>query len=133
MKKILFLMCCIPFFISLIGCESKKDTTKDENKVDQKDQAVIIEDQTIGDLSFESFNIVTDENNVTHIYFEVINNGATPSNISKVTFTLYNKKAEVLTLTKNVDSPIESGDFRTIETQVDVDLSNVDSVVYSVE
>lgn len=133
MKKILFLMCCIPFFISLIGCESKKDTTKDENKVDQKDQAVIIENQTIGDLSFESFNIVTDENNVTHIYFEVINNGATPSNISKVTFTLYNKKAEVLTLTKNVDSPIESCDFRTIETQVDVDLSNVDSVVYSVE
>lgn len=125
MKKILLI--CIPLLVLLAGC-NKAPVKEEKNPQDN-----VIEDQTIGNLSFESFNMVTDENNITHIYFEIMNNGTTTIDISKVKFTLYQDDTEIVTLSKNISSSIEAGNFEIVRTQVDVDLDNVNRVEYSID
>lgn len=130
MKKIALYFTCFILLFTLTGCGEKKQ--QEEKPKKEENQAIVIEDQTVNDLSFESFNIVIDEQNVSHIYFEVVNNGEVSNNASNVTFTLYQDNVNVLSLTKSLNGPIDSGDVREINAAIDVDLSKVNKVEYSI-
>ena len=130
MKKIALYFTCFILLFTLTGCGEKKQ--QEEKPKKEENQAIVIEDQTVNNLSFESFNIVLDEQNVSHIYFEVVNNGEVSNNASNVTFTLYQDNVNVLSLTKSLNGPIDSGDVRKINAAIDVDLSKVNKVEYSI-
>lgn len=127
MKKIIF---GLIIMLTLTGCGEKEVT---EKPVDKDNQAIVIEDQIINELSFESFNITKDSDNVTHIYFEIVNNTENNIEINKVTYKLYEKEIEKLLLESNVSGPIQPGDSRVINVKLDIDLSNIDKVEYVVE
>lgn len=134
MKRNIFLisLLCI---ILVTGCGTKKEEEK--NKVtaeNDPNNAIILEDQKIDDLSFEKFSILKDkETNVTTIYFEVINNGNEAKYINNVYFALYEGENEKVNLSKNLNTSLESGSVAEIRTNVDVDLNKVDSVKYSID
>lgn len=132
MKKILIgLVSVISLSLLLTGCGNKK---KPIDKINEKEQAVIIEDQQVGDFNFNNFNVVKDEeNNTSHIYFEVVNNTDTLKQVNMVTFTLFSDGAEVVTLPHKLNSSIEAGDMKIVQMSVDVDLTGVDKVEYKID
>lgn len=131
MERLFKLTLVVFLSIILIGCESKK---KDENesKADEN-QAVILDDQTVNELTFENFNIVTDSNNITHIYFEITNNTENNISINKVVVTLYSNNEQVLSLPIFISKNFEYKETLTVQKNVDVKLSNIDKVEYTVE
>jgi uncharacterized protein YcfL len=130
MKRLLGLTLAIFLTITLTGCSSKKNV---EEETTEENQAVILENQTVNELTFENFNIATDSDNITHIYFEITNNTENNISVNKVTITLYSNDEQVLSLPILVSKTFEYNDTLTIQKQLDVELSNVDRVEYTVE
>lgn len=113
------------------GCGEKE---KENKKEVIKDQTVILEDQTIEDISFEAFNIVKDDDtNTSNIYFEIINNSGEDKYINNVNFTLYENGIEKVKLTRNLSNTIEVGGTAEIRVSVDVDLGKIDKVEYNLD
>lgn len=113
------------------GCGEKE---KENKKEVIKDQTIILEDQTIEDISFEAFNIVKDDDtNTSNIYFEIINNSGEDKYINNVNFTLYENGIEKVKLTRNLSNTIEVGGTAEIRVSVDVDLGKIDKVEYNLD
>ena len=125
MKRNIFLISLLCLAL-VTGCGNKK---KDEDKpinTNDPNNAIVLDDQKIDDLSFEVFNVTT-------VYFEIINNGNEAKYINNVYFTLYEGENEKISLSKNLNTSLEAGSAAEIRTNVDVDLNKVDSVKYSID
>lgn len=114
------------------GCGCSKKNSEEEKK-EEKKQSVILDDQIVNDLSFESFAIVTDSDNVTHIYFEVINNTENAISFNSLSITLYEGKNKVLSMPVAGYNLIEAGESIEIRQNLDLELYDVDKVEYTVE
>ena len=136
MKKIFTLLICFLVALSFTGCGCSKKDTKEKNKKEKEvneNQTVILEDQTIDNVSFESFNVVTNDNNQTYIDFDVANNTDSAITVNKVRFTLYVKDEKLLSVVENINMTLEPGESYRILEPSDVKLYNVDRVEYTFE
>lgn len=138
MKKLLICLLCFVTLLSFTGCfkkTSKKNNSKNPDSQEEisTKQAVILDDQTVGNVTFEGFNITTNDENDTYIDFDVTNNTETAIDVNRVKFTLYVKGEVLATVVEPINKTLEPGEsYRVLELS-DVKLSNVDEVKYELQ
>ena len=116
------------------GCtkkDNKKDNTKDDVKVNTEEN--VIKDQTFEGLTFTNTSLTT-TNGVSTLITEVSNTTGTDYTLDEFTITIKNKDGEVITTIPGyVGDVIKNGETRTINSSIDIDLSNASSIEYSVK
>ncbi len=116
------------------GCakkDNKKDNTKDDVKVNTEEN--VIKDQTFEGLTFTNTSLTT-TNGVSTLITEVSNSTGSDYTLEEFTITIKNKDGEVITTIPGyVGDVIKNGETRTINSSIDIDLSNASSIEYSVK
>ena len=116
------------------GCakkDNKKDNTKDDVKVNTEEN--VIKDQTFEGLTFTNTSLTT-TNGVSTLITEVSNSTGEDYTLEEFTITIKNKDGEVITTIPGyVGDVIKNGETRTINSSIDIDLSNASSIEYSVK
>ena len=116
------------------GCakkDNKKDNTKDDVKVNTEEN--VIKDQTFEGLTFTNTSLTT-TNGVSTLITEVSNSTGEDYTLEEFTITIKNKDWEVITTIPGyVGDVIKNGETRTINSSIDIDLSNASSIEYSVK
>ena len=116
------------------GCtkkDNKKNNTKDDVKVNTEEN--VIKDQTFEGLTFTNTSLTT-TNGVSTLITEVSNSTGEDYTLEEFTITIKNKDGEVITTIPGyVGDVIKNGETRTINSSIDIDLSNASSIEYSVK
>ncbi len=116
------------------GCtkkDNKKNNTKDDVKVNTEEN--VIKDQTFEGLTFTNTSLTT-TNGVSTLITEVSNSTGSDYTLEEFTITIKNKDGEVITTIPGyVGDVIKNGETRTINSSIDIDLSNASSIEYSVK
>ena len=135
MKKFLMGLMCIGLLFTLTGCfdSNTKNSSKETVEQEEDNNAVTFDDQVIGDLTFEHFAIVQDSDNISIVYFDITNNTENSIDVGNIKFTLYTSGVEVTSLTENINKTLQPGESTSVVENYDVDLSNIDSVEYTVQ
>lgn len=130
MKRILGIVIVMFGIILMSGCGKKTEVKKPEVKNEKE----VIEDQKIDSLKFHSFSAYFDKDDKqSYIYFEIENTSEEAVDISGITYSLYDKDRLIISIPEDIDGPIEPRDSRVITASIDIDLSNVNKVTYSVK
>ena len=138
MKKFLIGLVCGVFLFTSTGCfgnKTKTDTNEEQNEETQEDSnsSVTFDDQVIGDLTFEHFAIVKDSDNISIVYFDITNNTESSVDVGNIRFTLYTSGIEVTSLVESINKTLKPGETTSVIENYDVDLSNIESVEYTIE
>ena len=132
--KILLALLLAATLVTGCGCtkkDNKKDNTKDDVKVNTEEN--VIKDQTFEGLTFTNTSLTT-TNGVSTLITEVSNTTGTDYTLDEFTITIKNKDGEVITTIPGyVGDVIKNGETRTINSSIDIDLSNASSIEYSVK
>ena len=116
------------------GCtkkDNKKNNAKDDVKVNTEEN--VIKDQTFEGLTFTNTSLTT-TNGVSTLITEVSNSTGSDYTLEEFTITIKNKDGEVITTIPGyVGDVIKNGETRTINSSIDIDLSNASSIEYSVK
>ena len=137
MKKQIKSLLALLLVVTLVtgcGCakkDNKKDNTKDDVKVNTEES--VIKDQTFEGLTFTNTSLTT-TNGVSTLITEVSNSTGSDYTLEEFTITIKNKAGEVITTIPGyVGDVIKNGETRTINSSIDIDLSNASSIEYSVK
>ena len=132
--KSLLALLLVATLVTGCGCtkkDNKKDNTKDDVKVNTEEN--VIKDQTFEGLTFTNTSLTT-TNGVSTLITEVSNSTGEDYTLEEFTITIKNKAGEVITTIPGyVGDVIKNGETRTINSSIDIDLSNASSIEYSVK
>ena len=132
--KSLLALLLVATLVTGCGCakkDNKKDNTKDDVKVNTEEN--VIKDQTFEGLTFTNTSLTT-TNGVSTLITEVSNSTGSDYTLEEFTITIKNKDGEVITTIPGyVGDVIKNGETRTINSSIDIDLSNASSIEYSVK
>ena len=132
--KSLLALLLVATLVTGCGCtkkDNKKDSTKDDVKVNTEEN--VIKDQTFEGLTFTNTSLTT-TNGVSTLITEVSNSTGSDYTLEEFTITIKNKDGEVITTIPGyVGDVIKNGETRTINSSIDIDLSNASSIEYSVK
>ena len=138
MKKILvFLMIGVVLIAGGCSCDKKEDKNKDK---DNKEPEVtvntaddVVKDQQFEGLQFANTSLTIVDGSST-LVTEVTNNTAANYELNQFIITAKDSDGTVLvTIPGYVGDVIVVGETRTIQSTIDVDLTNATSIEYSVE
>ncbi len=137
MKKQIKSLLALLLVVTLVtgcGCtkkDNKKNNAKDDVKVNTEEN--VIKDQTFEGLTFTNTSLTT-TNGVSTLITEVSNSTGSDYTLEEFTITIKNKDGEVITTIPGyVGDVIKNGETRTINSSIDIDLSNASSIEYSVK
>ena len=137
MKKQIKSLLALLLVVTLVtgcGCtkkDNKKNNAKDDVKVNTEEN--VIKDQTFEGLTFTNTSLTT-TNGVSTLITEVSNSTGSDYTLEEFTITLKIKDGEVITTIPGyVGDVIKNGETRTINSSIDIDLSNASSIEYSVK
>ena len=137
MKKQIKSLLALLLVVTLVtgcGCtkkDNKKNNAKDDVKVNTEEN--VIKDQTFEGLTFTNTSLTT-TNGVSTLITEVSNSTGEDYTLEEFTITIKNKDGEVITTIPGyVGDVIKNGETRTINSSIDIDLSNASSIEYSVK
>ncbi len=137
MKKQIKSLLALLLVVTLVtgcGCtnkDNKKNNAKDDVKVNTEEN--VIKDQTFEGLTFTNTSLTT-TNGVSTLITEVSNSTGSDYTLEEFTITIKNKAGEVITTIPGyVGDVIKNGETRTINSSIDIDLSNASSIEYSVK
>ena len=132
--KSLLALLLVATLVTGCGCtkkDNKKNNTKDDVKVNTEEN--VIKDQTFEGLTFTNTSLTT-TNGVSTLITEVSNSTGSDYTLEEFTITIKNKDGEVITTIPGyVGDVIKNGETRTINSSIDIDLSNASSIEYSVK
>ena len=132
--KSLLALLLVATLVTGCGCtkkDNKKNNTKDDVKVNTEEN--VIKDQTFEGLTFTNTSLTT-TNGVSTLITEVSNSTGEDYTLEEFTITIKNKAGEVITTIPGyVGDVIKNGETRTINSSIDIDLSNASSIEYSVK
>ena len=132
--KSLLALLLVATLVTGCGCtkkDNKKNNTKDDVKVNTEEN--VIKDQTFEGLTFTNTSLTT-TNGVSTLITEVSNSTGSDYTLEEFTITIKNKAGEVITTIPGyVGDVIKNGETRTINSSIDIDLSNASSIEYSVK
>ena len=132
--KSLLALLLVATLVTGCGCtkkDNKKNNAKDDVKVNTEEN--VIKDQTFEGLTFTNTSLTT-TNGVSTLITEVSNSTGSDYTLEEFTITIKNKDGEVITTIPGyVGDVIKNGETRTINSSIDIDLSNASSIEYSVK
>lgn len=132
--KSLLALLLVATLVTGCGCtkkDNKKNNAKDDVKVNTEEN--VIKDQTFEGLTFTNTSLTT-TNGVSTLITEVSNSTGEDYTLEEFTITIKNKDGEVITTIPGyVGDVIKNGETRTINSSIDIDLSNASSIEYSVK
>ena len=132
--KSLLALLLVVTLVTGCGCtkkDNKKNNAKDDVKVNTEEN--VIKDQTFEGLTFTNTSLTT-TNGVSTLITEVSNSTGEDYTLEEFTITIKNKAGEVITTIPGyVGDVIKNGETRTINSSIDIDLSNASSIEYSVK
>ena len=132
--KSLLALLLVATLVTGCGCtkkDNKKNNAKDDVKVNTEEN--VIKDQTFEGLTFTNTSLTT-TNGVSTLITEVSNSTGEDYTLEEFTITIKNKAGEVITTIPGyVGDVIKNGETRTINSSIDIDLSNASSIEYSVK
>ena len=125
MKKIVIITSILLVAFALTGC---KDKEKENTKTNNNDNQSVVEDQVFEGLEF--VNVGASNGIVTTV---VINNTGVVYEVSKFSMKIMDENGNVIVeLIDEVDTKMENGTTKTIDTKTDADLSKAASIEYSI-
>ena len=132
MKKILISMTVVlATTLLLTGCGKKKEEPKNDVKSNTEEN--VIKDQEVDGLKMTNTSL-TITNGISTLVTEVSNNTGVDYQLEEFTITIKDKDGNVLaTLPGYVGETIENGSTKTIDSSIDIDLSNATSVEYEIK
>ena len=132
MKKILISMTVVlATTLLLTGCGKKKEEPKNDVKSNTEEN--VIKDQEVDGLKMTNTSL-TITNGISTLVTEVSNNTGADYQLEEFTITIKDKDGNVLaTLPGYVGETIENGSTKTIDSSIDIDLSNATSVEYEIK
>lgn len=115
----------------LTGCGKKKEEPKNDVKSNTEEN--VIKDQEVDGLKMTNTSL-TITNGISTLVTEVSNNTGVDYQLEEFTITIKDKDGNVLaTLPGYVGETIENGSTKTIDSSIDIDLSNATSVEYEIK
>ena len=133
--KVIKILLIVLVVSSLTACGCKKKEEKDKNNdntiiVTEKD---VIKDQVFDGLQFKQTSLVVTGRR-SNLVSEVTNNTGEDYYLNVFYITVKDKSGNVITtLPGYVGSVIKNGETKTINSNIDIDLSNAYSIEYSVK
>ncbi len=123
------IICSFMALLLLTGCGDNKND--DKNKEEQN-KRVTIKNTIVEGLDIVDFAVLF-ENNISEVYFTIENNGDEAKTFEKIKCTMYDKDKKTLaTFDYNVGT-IEPKEKLDVVNKVDIDLTKVAQVEYSLE
>ena len=132
MKKILISMTIVlAATLLLTGCGKKKEETKNDVKTNTEEN--VVKDQEVDGLKMTNTSL-TITNGISTLVTEVSNNTGSDYQLEEFTIIIKDKDGNVLaTIPGYVGDVIENGSTKTIDSSIDIDLSNASSVEYEIK
>ena len=132
MKKILISMTIVlAATLLLTGCGKKKEETKNDVKTNTEEN--VVKDQEVDGLKMTNTSL-TITNGISTLVTEVSNNTGSDYQLEEFTIIIKDKDDNVLaTIPGYVGETIENGSTKTIDSSIDIDLSNATSVEYKIK
>ena len=132
MKKILIsITIVLAATLLLTGCGKKKEETKNDVKTNTEEN--VVKDQEVDGLKMTNTSL-TITNGISTLVTEVSNNTGSDYQLEEFTIIIKDKNDNVLaTIPGYVGETIENGSTKTIDSSIDIDLSNAASVEYKIK
>ena len=128
-KGLKLILCSFMAVLLLTGCGDKKN---DDQKKDEQNKRVTIKNTIVEGLDIVDFAVLF-ENNISEVYFTIENNGDETKTFEKIKCTMYDKdKKPLATFDYNVGT-IEPNEKLDVVNKLDIDLTKVAQVEYSLE
>jgi len=125
----------ITLFATGCGCDNKEGKKPVENKEPEttiNTNEDVIKDQTFEGLTMTNTSLVV-TNGMSNLVTEVTNNTGADYHLVEFVITVRDASGAVITtLPGYVGDVIRNGETRTIDSSIDIDLSNAASIEYSV-
>lgn len=131
MKKTIIMSLAILLTVGIVtGCGCKKKE-KEEIKVNTNKD--VIKDQEVDGIKMTNTSMVT-TNGLTKLVTSVTNSTSTDYKLDKYIIIIKDKDGkEIVRIPGYVGDTIKAGETRTINSSVDIDLSNAGSIEYEVK
>lgn len=136
MKKVAIVgLVAVTLFVT--GCGCSKDKNNDKKTTKEPETVVNTAEDVIKDQEFEGLKMTNTslvvEGGISTLITEVSNNTGSDYYLNQFKITVKDKDGNVITtLSGYVGAVIPNGKVRVINTSSDLDLSNADSIEYSV-
>ena len=135
MKKTIIMSLAILLTVGIVtgcGCKKKeKETVKEEIKVNTNKD--VIKDQEVDGIKMTNTSMVT-TNGITKLVTNVANDSNVHYKLDEYTIIIKDKEGkEIVRIPGYVGDTIKAGETRTINSSVDIDLSNAGSIEYEVK
>lgn len=135
MKKIIMMSFTVLLIVGLVtgcGCKKKeKETVKEEIKVNTNKD--VIKDQEVDGIKMTNTSMVT-TNGLTKLVTSVTNDTDKDYKLDEYMIIIKDKDGkEIVKIPGYVGDTIKAGETRTINSSVDIDLSNAASIEYEVK
>lgn len=129
MKKCLkLILCCFMIVVLFTGCGNDKNNKKKE----EKNTNTAIKDTKVKGLDIVDFAVIY-EDNISTVYFTVENNSEESKTYEKISCSLYDKDKAILYEFDYNLGTIEPAKSIDVDYKVDIDLTKVASVEYTIE
>lgn len=138
MKKALVIFVSIFVTLGLVtgcGCSKKDETKKEEKKEEIKvnTNENVIKDQEVDGIKMTNTSLVV-TNGITKLITNVTNNSTEDYNLEEYTIIIKDENdKEIIRIPGYVGNTIKAGETKTINSSVDIDLSNAKSIEYEVK
>ncbi len=136
MKKMimsLILMLLVLGLITGCGCSKKETTKKEENEVKINTNENVIKDQEIDGIKMTNTSMIT-TNGITKLVTNVTNESNGDYQLEEYTIIVKDKEGkEIIRIPGYVGETIKAGETKIINSSVDMDLSNAESIEYEVK
>ena len=139
MKKVLVIIISIFVTLGLVtgcGCSKKEntkieETKKEEVKVNTNED--VIKDQEVDGIKMTNTSLVV-TNGITKLVTNVTNNSTEDYNLEEYIIIVKDENGkEIIRIPGYVGNTIKAGETKTINSSVDIDLSNAKSIEYEVK
>lgn len=136
MKKTLITSITMLLVVGLItgcGCKKKTKETKKEDKITVNTEKEVIKDREIDGIKLENTSLVV-TNGISKITTKVTNSTDSDYKLDEYKITFKDAEGkEIVTIPGYVGDTIKSGETKTINSSVDIDLTNAKSAEYEVK
>lgn len=128
-KSLKLILCCFAVVMLITGCGNDK---KDDKKKEEKNTNTSIKDTIVKGLDIIDFSVMY-EDNISSVYFTVENNSEETKTFERISCSLYDKNKELMYEFDYELGTIEPAKSIDVTYKVDIDLTKVASVEYTIE
>lgn len=129
MKKLINVILAASTLLLITGCGTAKPET--EKPVDNNDQVVYFEDQTIDKLIAKDMNVAYYDG-LSHIAFDLVNENAESLSYQQITINYYSEDKTLLYTTTESVGEIGAGETMSLYLYTDIDLTKAKTIDYEI-